>query len=321
MDSKRLFNFENRSDFISFKEKICSVKYDLNQLREKEVINILDYHILYELHIKSNKIYNMSIRYGFQNLEKDTTQKFMMLPISFYEMERNIDRVQNNILSINKDHFELLKRDKRIKKFKRSFELFKIDKSLNMYQHAIKEFRDAFILNPDKRILNSFKKILYFFYYDKLYVQPYLEILSTLEKDNFISIGKLKKKFQLVNVGPEKETYQSCFSSLLAIRSRMKSDYIDATCYAICLNLNKNISDCYFRFYSSIAPFSSFYGNKTIQGNDPCVIRNYELLALERFIIGNNNYDIDNSLSYIDSLLNDLNKITLSKIILNKLQK
>jgi hypothetical protein len=301
----KLFELIADSDFERLYSILESVRQDLEAYKGGlKAVNIMDYHWLYELSKDyENDYYNRSIKYAYGSRLRESSI-YYLLPISYHEMENNINKVKKVVLEIGKKDIELIQKNKFVQEFKKAVEIYRRQpRIIGNYRLVVKSFRQAFVDNPEKKLIPTLKRVLCFLYYDKLYIHTYASSLQFFEGKQLIETSDMKKILNIESFDYEQTTYKKCFEAIYGHRFVLPSDLVDAMCYAICLNMARKRRDCLVRFITSTVPFEAFFNNDSIHNKNPCYVRNNVTMAIERYVLEKHNYDTEACIAFIGSVL------------------
>ncbi len=302
------------SHFIKLNHSLGLIKDDIDDLISGYTfINILDYHVVYQFGVSgATTSAAANIKYAFEDnvtLNDDEKTLSVLLPYSYVEMKWTWGKVKKCLSTINMADIEILRKDCLAREFQKSMKDYvrlvsdsqtALGDYFGLTRKISKNFRVAFLTNPDESVRQAFKKILKFYYAENLFINPYKKILSSLNNSNYIKLAGILKEQKLYNLKYEEEIYKSAMRELNNLRGLYRSNVVDASCYATARYLQKKLQECRVRFFTSPAVYDAF---SVLQGGllDPdTVVRNTYLMALEKYIMYKNNQDHQKAKKYID---------------------
>ena len=311
MLDNKMIKLISLSDFILFRDKLTSLKNDLsNQKTGKQTLNVLDYFIIYELGLDySNVYYNNLTRYSLA-YDNNKLGVYFILPSSYYEMRSNLSRVKKQLNSIKFKHIRSLRDDKKAKYFSKAVQAYKSNPTdFSLYRNALIAFRDAFLIRDSGYIKHAVNNVFRFFYAENLYIKPFKKMIEFLNSEQILSVSEIKKIAGIESFTYDSQIYQRAFLQLRTYRVRWHSDIVDALCYSMCVDLVSKLPQYRLRFITSDAPFRSFYNNTQLDNTTDSFVRNAYMMALEKYILEKNNWDLSQSFSFIEEQLETLNEI------------
>lgn len=308
--SEQLIKLINLQDFEALRKYLIHIKRDFN-LRSNTgcILNILDYYIIYEIsRTYYNDMFHKALKYAIDFSNKSF--EWFVLPVSYYEMQNNLGFIKHNVLQISHKDILVLKKDSKVEHFLSTMKLYENDRSIILYQDALESFKEAFLLRKEASIVSSFNKIIKFYYSNKLFIQPFVHLMELLEDGNLMQPQEIKRIAKISKFDYDAEIYRLAFLHLNPHRIRLHSDIIDSLCYAMSINLKKELDGhCGVRFITSQAPFVSFFENSALGKPGSTIVRNIAMLAIEKYLLEGSGNNLKKAISETNLWLNMLNKI------------
>ncbi|MFW9972511.1 MAG: hypothetical protein ACFFDF_20160 [Candidatus Odinarchaeota archaeon] len=319
MQGEIFFRLITNEDFDRLRKRISSINNDRVEINKgKEPLIILDYFVLYLLCSKDQSAFRKKLVRYCMNSDYLKRSKKYILPITYWEMEGNIKHVKNNIQTVDENDFVLLYKNKSFLSFKEAIIKWKENRAdPEARRSVLYAFKNILAFEFDnKKITEVLFKVITFFFYDKIYVSTYKNILDTISSDdiNIISTQQLLEYTSLRGLKYDQKLYSDCFTFLNGLRNKDRPDMVDSICYATAVNIQDFTQNKFLvNFFSSEIPFEVFFFNDLLSKGNKSLIRDPLQYGLNRYIKDRCGNEAKQEDTFINEILINLKRVLGNK--------
>jgi hypothetical protein len=313
----KTYRLVNTADFQGLFDRLQLIKSDFHAIQSegKKPITVVDFYVLYEACQSGGKDFFLRcLKYGYRSPLLGESS-LLILPGHLHELEGFITQLKTTIGLLRADEIAKLREDPAVRNWRTSMDRYLAEPNdIHLYRIAIEHFNRAIGPNGGRETRSIFRRAAQFLFINKYRLGTIYAIMNEITGKigkKFVNAKEIKESLGWSNFQADKQVYAAAFRSLPSRRGR-HSNFIDARCHAICIELRRSMPSRQVRFFSSPAVVEHFFYNKSIPDNLPAIVRDPAYFAIERMVFEECQREYVRALGFVEDWIERLSKIICS---------